>query len=104
MGPWSFYIFVFHSQLVIHDEWAYVDTVKPRLIRYMQYLFDPLDHLTNTIQRYDLALFLYLAPNMGLHCLTFMERNLDNRNKLMPIKTMNSVVMNSIMMNNLSYE
>ena len=32
---------------------------------------------------------------MGLHYLTFMERNLEIGNKLMPIRTMNNDGMNS---------
>ena len=32
---------------------------------------------------------------MGCHYLTFMERNLENRKKLMPIRIMHSASMNS---------
>lgn len=38
---------------------------------------------------------LDLASNMGLHNLTFMAINLENRKKLAPVRIMNSVGSNS---------
>ena len=36
-----------------------------------------------------MCFILYLAVDMGLHYLTFMGRNLENRKKLMPVQLMN---------------
>ena len=38
-----------------------------------------------TLFRYMVVFMPYLALDMGLHYLTFMGRNLNNRKKLMPI-------------------
>ena len=42
-----------------------------------------------------LCSILYLAPNMGIHYLIFIGRNLKKRRKLMPIRIMKSVGLNS---------
>ena len=36
-------------------------------------------------QPYGWILFVYLASHRGMHCLIFMGRNLDNREKLTPV-------------------
>ena len=38
---------------------------------------------------------MYLAFDMGLHYLTFMGTNLENKKTLMHVQTMNSVSMNN---------
>ena len=45
----------------------------------------------NIIQLHGGVPILYLASDMGLHYLTFMKRNLENKRKLTPVVIMNNV-------------